>query len=248
MSNRLSNYVVVPAFNEETRIGQTLESLAGQSRLDFSLVVVDNNSTDGTAAIVNAFAAEAPMPVELIHEPERGVGFAVDTGFRHAIGRGASRIARTDADCLPDPDWLAEAIAAFEAGGELVCGRIVARRDENGPLGRAGFAAMVWAAATFGRLRRRNRGGAFFTPYVMHAGNNMAITADLYLRCGGMPRMPSPTDRTFLNRVRATTSNIHHSDRMIVENSTRRIRAYGIVGSARWYLEKGAGSMDPDPR
>jgi len=48
-----------------------------------------------------------------------------------------------------------------------------------------------------------------------------------------MPRRPSPTDRTFLNRVRRTTSAIVHSRRMVVENSTRRLAAYGVVGTAR---------------
>ena len=35
---------------------------------------------------------------------------------------------------------------------------------------------------------------------------------------------------------------------MIVENSTRRIRAYGILGTAKWYLDRGSGSLTADPR
>jgi glycosyltransferase involved in cell wall biosynthesis len=238
----------VPAYNEEQRIAGTLAALAGQTRLDFTLVVVDNGSVDATRSIVSDFASLAPFEVVLLEEVDLGVGSAVETGFRFAIGRGAERIARTDADCLPQPGWLEAAHRGFDEGGELICGRIVARRDENGPLARLGFSVLVWVAATFGRLRQRNRGESYKTPYAMHAGNNVAITSELYLRCGGMPRMPSPTDRTFLNRVRAVTSNIVHRRDMVVENSTRRIRAYGVIASARWYLEKGAGSLNPDPR
>jgi hypothetical protein len=82
----------------------------------------------------------------------------------------------------------------------------------------------------------------------MHAGNNMAIRVSAYLACGGMPRTPSPTDRSFLNRVRRHTASIIHSRSMVVENSTRRLRAYGVVGTARWYLDRGSGILTPDPR
>jgi glycosyltransferase involved in cell wall biosynthesis len=244
-------WVVVPAYNEAARIGATLDALAVQTDLDFTLLVVDNNSTDATTGVVRTFAARAPMPVELLVEPEKGVGCAVDTGFRHAICSGATVLARTDADCLPRPDWVAAARSALRTSGAgMVCGRITARRDEHGPLGRAGFRAAVAVAAAFGRIRpahRRGRDG-YLAPYRMHAGNNMAITAALYVACGGMPRRPSPTDRTFLNRVRRTTDAIARSRTMVVENSTRRLRAYGLVRTARWYLDRGSSGLTPDPR
>ncbi|MGR3931993.1 hypothetical protein [Streptomyces sp. BRA346] len=63
-----------------------------------------------------------------------------------------------------------------------------------------------------------------------------------------MPRRPSPTDRAFLNRVRRHTTAITRCEGMIVENSTRRLRAYGVVGTARWYLDKGSGRHGEDPR
>ncbi|HWS35551.1 MAG TPA: glycosyltransferase family 2 protein, partial [Actinoplanes sp.] len=177
-----------------------------------------------------------------------GVGCAVDTGFRHAIAAGATMIARTDADCLPRPGWTAAARAALTGGAGLACGRIIARHDEHGPAGRAFFALLVSLAAAFGRVRPAHRDSGFLAPYRMHAGNNMAVTADLYQACGGMPRRPSPTDRLFLNRVRRTTSSIVHVRSMVVENSTRRIRAYGVLRTARWYLDRGSTGLTPDPR
>lgn len=241
-------WVVVPAHNEEQRIGQTLDCLAAQRDLDFTLVVVDNASTDATAVIAAGFAAGAPMPVHVITETDKGVGCAVDTGFRHAIAHGATLLARTDADCLPRPDWVSEVRAGFDGGAELVCGHITARRDESGPLRRSAFRGMVRAAALFGRLRPANRDPAYLAPYTMHAGHNMALTADLYERCGGMPRRPSPTDRTFLNAVRRHTSRIEQRRGMVSESSLRRLAAYGVVGTARWYLDRGAGQRSEDPR
>ena len=242
-------WVVVPAFQEEALIRGTLRALAAQRDRDFTLLVVDNGSTDATAATVRAFARTAPFAVRVLSEPEKGVGCAIDTGFRHAIASGATLLARTDADCLPHPGWTAAARAGLRANRGLVCGRITARHDEHGPLGRAGFRALVVAGAFFGRIRpaHRRRHG-FLAPYRMHAGNNMAITAELYLAVGGMPRRPSPTDRTFLNRVRRHTAAIVHCRDMVVQNSTRRIRAYGVIGTARWYLERGAGRRSVDVR
>jgi glycosyltransferase involved in cell wall biosynthesis len=239
-------WVIVPAFNEEARLGGTLAALAAQTDTDFTLLVVDNGSTDDTAAVAAAF--RGPFRTEVLSEPEKGVGCAVDTGFRYAIAHGAVHLARTDADCLPGPGWVAAAREALVTGGGLACGRITARADEHGPAGRAFFRLLVVLAAAFGRMRPAHRGRGYLAPYRMHAGNNMAITAELYLACGGMPRRPSPTDRTFLNRVRRTSPAIVHSRHMVVANSTRRLSAYGVAGTARWYLDRGSGGRTADPR
>ncbi|MFD5464821.1 glycosyltransferase family A protein [Kitasatospora sp. NPDC127059] len=242
-------WVIIPAYQEEARIGGALRALAAQRDRDFTLLVADNGSTDATLATVRAFADHAPFPVHVLVEPEKGVGSAVDTAFRHAIAHGATLLARTDADCLPEPGWTAAARAALLAGHALVCGRVTARRDEHGPAGRAVFRALVALGALFGRIRpAHHRRHGYLTPYRMHAGNNMAVTAELYQAVGGMPRRPSPTDRAFLNQVRRHTTAIVSRRDMVVQNSTRRIRAYGVLGTARWYLERGAGPRPADVR
>ena len=242
-------WVIVPAYQEEARIGDTLTALARQHDRDFTLLVVDNGSADRTGGLARAFAAGAPFPVHVLTEPEKGVGCAVDTGFRYAVAHGATQLARTDADCIPQPTWTAAARIALTRAPGLVCGRILARHDEQGPLGRAAFRLLVAAAAGFGRLRpAHHRRHGYLAPYRMHAGNNMAITAELYLAVGGMPRRPSPTDRAFLNRVRRHTTAISHCRAMAVHNSTRRLKAYGVLSTARWYLDRGSGRHTTDPR
>lgn len=242
-------WVIVPAYNEAARIGDTLAALAAQDDREFELVVVDNGSQDGTGSIVGEFAPSAPFAIHLIGEQEKGIGYAVNTGFRYAIGHGAVMLARTDADCVPCPGWTAAARAALASGAGMACGRIVARRDEVGPAGRVAFRILVVIATVFGRLRPSHcRRNGYLAPYRMHAGNNMAIKAALYETVGGMPRQAAQTDRDFLNIVRRHTASIRQSRSMTVANSTRRLRAYGLRGTALWYLGRGSGGLAVDPR
>ena len=100
-------FVVVPFYNEGAGIEATLEALAAQTDRDFALVCVDNASSDDGPELVRAFQARHPeMEIHLIREPVKGTGTASDTGFRFAIEAGATRVLRTDADCVPDRDWV----------------------------------------------------------------------------------------------------------------------------------------------
>ncbi|MET9607738.1 glycosyltransferase family 2 protein [Streptomyces sp. NPDC006512] len=235
-------WVVVPAYNEERAIGATLAALAAQDDTGFSLVVVDNASTDGTARIVREFARSAPFPVVLVSESEPGAGTAADTGFRYAVRGGARLLLRTDADCLPARDWTAVARAEFGRGGEMLCGRSVPRRDE-----RPGFAeawllpALVRLTSLYGRYRAAHRDPCYRAPYVLCHGHNLGITAGLYLRCGGAPREPleeGSEDVELLNRARQHSARIVRVERLVVENSLRRLRSWGARRTLLWYWDR----------
>lgn len=233
--------VVVPAFDEAGGIGATLGALADQRDRDFRLVVVDNASRDGTADVVRDFAAAHPdLAVDVVVEPQRGTGAAADTGMRHAIGGGATHLARTDADCLPDPDWTATVRAAF-AGLDLISGRLRPRLDEGLPAWQRGvLVGAVAVAATFGRFRPGNRVPGALGPYVMAAGCNMAITAELYLAAGGFPRTRIEDlheDRALVNAVRPLTPRYGHRRDVVVRCSSRRVRAWGLVRTLGWYAD-----------
>ncbi|HET9517850.1 MAG TPA: glycosyltransferase, partial [Actinoplanes sp.] len=221
--------VVVPALDEAASIGATLRALAAQTDLDFALVVVDNACTDDTVDVVRGFAA--PFAVHVVTEPEPGAGTAADTGFRWAIAAGAALLLRTDADCVPAADWIATARALLDGGAELVCGRSVPRPDERpNLLERFVLPAAVRAAACYGRYRRAHRGPAFRTPFVLVHGHNLAITAQLYTRCGGTARerlVDGSEDVTLLNRARRHTDRIVRAEHLVVYASLRRLRAWG---------------------
>jgi dolichyl-phosphate beta-glucosyltransferase len=81
--------LIIPALNEERRLPDTLEQVAAylQSRpYDYEILVVENNSTDNTLAIAQAFAEEHPQ-VRVLHNAQRGKGRAVRQGMLEARGQ-----------------------------------------------------------------------------------------------------------------------------------------------------------------
>jgi glycosyltransferase involved in cell wall biosynthesis len=236
--------VAVPFYNEAHGMRATLDALASQSDTSYTLILVDNASTDDSAAIAARFAAECSLPrTILLREPQKGTGAASDTGFRHAIALGARWIARTDADCVPDRDWVRNLKRALcQDGLEFVAGKIRPRLDEQ-PISlaqRGILAAMIWLAEHYGRLHRR--GAQFKYPYFMAAGNNLAITADLYDRSGGFPRSAIEEvheDRVLSEVVRTLTTQAAVRRDVMVYNSARRVRSYGYLNTLRWYRNHG---------
>ncbi len=237
-------HVVVPFYNEERGMAATLRALADQVDHGFSLVLVDNASTDGGAALAERFAERnACFPTHIVREPTKGTGAAADTGFRFSIAQGARWIARTDADCLPDPYWIRNLKTALcEDGLEFVAGRILPRTDELAltPARRLMLSVMIWLAENYGKVHRR--GPQFRYPYFMAAGNNLAISASLYERSGGFPRTALEElneDRVLSEAVRTLTTRAALRRDVIVRNSARRVRAYGVVNTLRWYRNRG---------
>ncbi|MGW9415083.1 glycosyltransferase family 2 protein [Arthrobacter cupressi] len=234
--------IAVPALNEEKLIRQTLESLAAQQHKDFTVVVVDNGSTDRSCEIAAAFAAEHPgMDIRLLHESQKGTGAAADTGMRFGARHGATWLARTDADCLAAPDWTERIVAAFGEGLELVAGQLLPRKDEGITAGERRLMLLaVEVASLFGRIRPGNKGKDYLGPYQMLPGCNMAITAELYLRSGGFPRSRIEDlheDRALSNRVRKLSRAYALRRDVVVYGSSRRVKAWGLKNTLAWYAD-----------
>lgn len=97
--------VVIPAYNEADHIAACLDSLAAQTRPADEIIVVDNNSSDATAAIASQY------DVTVIAEPVQGIMPAVFSGFTACSG---CIIARCDADSILPPEWLATIESTLE--------------------------------------------------------------------------------------------------------------------------------------
>jgi len=236
-------FVVVPMYNEVDGVATTLRALAAQSDTDFSLVLVDNGSTDATVAVAKAVAAGLPgLRMHMILEPQKGTGTAADAGFRHAIALGARWIARTDADCLPCRDWIRQLKQALvEQKLEFVAGKLRPRDDEPlRPVDRLLIPVALWAAEHYGGLFRFGR--QFKYPYIMVSGANLGISATLYVECGGFPHTAIEDvheDRAMSERIRTITDRAALLPNLVVHYSARRLRAYGYVNTLRWYRNHG---------
>ena len=75
--------VIMPAYNSEVYIRESIDSVLAQSFTDFELIVVDDGSTDTTAAIVESYADNR---IRLIRQPNQGVSVARNTGIEAARG------------------------------------------------------------------------------------------------------------------------------------------------------------------
>jgi glycosyltransferase involved in cell wall biosynthesis len=115
--------VVVPAYNAQTTIADTLRALTSQVGVEgeLEIVVVDDGSKDATAAIVRQFPT-----VTLVQQSNAGPGAARNAGVRAASG---DVVLFTDSDCVPAPSWAATMIGAFaDPAVALVMGRSVTGR------------------------------------------------------------------------------------------------------------------------
>jgi dolichyl-phosphate beta-glucosyltransferase len=114
--------VVIPAFDEEARLGPTVERLAAFLRARpwrWEILVVDDGSRDGTAALTTRLAARLPGLRLIDGGPNRGKGHAVRLGMREA--RGAVRV-MYDADGSTPATELPRLLAAIEAGAAVAIG------------------------------------------------------------------------------------------------------------------------------
>jgi glucosyl-3-phosphoglycerate synthase len=138
----LDAIVVVPARNEERRIGACLRALAAQTvdRRRFETFVVLDACEDATEAVVADAAGRLGLAVTTIAGPGAGAGAARRTGMEaacrrlHDIDRPTGLIACTDADSSPAPDWLERQLAHVAAGAHAIAGLIELDEDEASQL------------------------------------------------------------------------------------------------------------------
>ncbi|MDQ3858380.1 MAG: polyprenol monophosphomannose synthase [Actinomycetota bacterium] len=89
---------------------------------DDRVLVIDDNSPDGTGAVADALAAELPF-VDVLHRARKdGLGPAYIAGFRRALAHGARFVVEMDCDFSHDPRDVPRLIAAAEAGADVVLG------------------------------------------------------------------------------------------------------------------------------
>ena len=116
--------IVIPAYNEGTRLGATLEKVLAYVHergwnAEVEVIVVNDGSRDNTADLVRGFAARDPV-LRLVENPgNRGKGYAVRNGMLNARGE---IVVFSDADLSSPIEEMPKLLAALEAGADIAIG------------------------------------------------------------------------------------------------------------------------------
>ncbi len=120
MSDR--KIVIIPTYNEKENIERIIRKVFS---LDggYEILIIDDGSPDGTAAIVKSLQKEFPDRLNLIERAGKlGLGTAYITGFKWALGHGYDYIFEMDADFSHDPDDLPRLLEACKDGEGVAIG------------------------------------------------------------------------------------------------------------------------------
>jgi len=149
--------ICLPTYNERDNLEPMVRALGEQ--IDTArdrVLVIDDNSPDGTGAVADELAAELPWVDVLHREGKAGLGTAYIAGFRRALAEAAELVLEIDCDFSHDPKEVPHLIATCEAGADLALG---SRWVEGG------------GTVNWGRGRTFvSRGGSFYARTILGVG------------------------------------------------------------------------------
>lgn len=251
--------VIIPAKDEAHNLPATLAALVAQTELNgaplpsgcLEVIVLANNCTDGTAAVVRQVAAcypglalhvaELQLPKILAHVGQARRLLMDAAAQRLAATAGPQGlILSTDADTLAAPDWLAACRAEVLAGAAAVGGRILTRATTAADANCETTADSVpdTDAATVRRMQLRdatyhllrNQLECQLDPcahdpwprHHQHFGASLAVTVAAYHQVGGLPVVRYLEDEAFWRALCRHDLPVRHSPRARVSTSARQ--------------------------
>ena len=150
--------VVIPTYNEADNVRLITEALLALDVSDLNVLIVDDNSPDGTGDIADALITENPDRVNVLHRPgKEGLGMAYKMGFRRALEIGAECIVQMDADFSHSPDYIPALLKLLDSCDVAVGSRYVegGATDERWGFGR--WLLSWWANSIYTRLILRTK-------------------------------------------------------------------------------------------
>lgn len=212
--------IIVPAYNEEKNIEDTLKSLVNQSYPYFEIIVVDNNSKDKTVPIAKKY-------VKKVYTEKK-------QGYHHAVRRGVGQskgtiITMCDADSIYPPHWLANIVHEFEENPEvLAVYGSVKFHDYNfflNFISQVGFTFFIRLSKILG--------------FDNTAGFNFAMKKEAYLKVGGYD--PKIYDNILtdieLGRRLQKIGMLRQNPNITVYTSSRRFKEDGLLKTTLYFLD-----------
>ncbi len=136
--------IIVPTYNEAENLPRLVSALFSLPLPEIDLLVVDDNSPDGTGQLAEDLAKQPPNRIAVLHRQSKlGLGTAYIAGFRHALKQGAEAVLQMDADFSHPVEKIPEMVAAlaktdFVVGSRYVPGGSV---DQRWPFWRRALSA-----------------------------------------------------------------------------------------------------------
>jgi len=131
--------VVLPTYNEADNLPKMAEALLALPMPDLTVLVVDDNSPDGTGKVADTIAAASGGRLQVMHRlGKSGLGTAYIAGFGQALQNGAEAIVQMDADFSHSPNYIPEMIKHLEDYDVVVGSRYISggKLDEKWEYGR----------------------------------------------------------------------------------------------------------------
>jgi GT2 family glycosyltransferase len=236
--------VAIPVRNEAERIGPCLSALNAQIHRPDGVVVLLNNCTDSTEAIVRGLAPSLGFRLEVVRRDlpaaEANAGHARRLAMQLAaeLAGDDGVLLTTDADSIAPPDWVMRNVRALRKRADVVCGRAVIDPVE---------AAIIPAHlheddARECRLIALSDTLAWMLDPEWHdapprhteaSGASLAVTVDAYRRVGGIPAIAAGEDRAFVRALWMMDARVRHDPDIQVVVSGRIVgRADGGMADA----------------
>jgi glycosyltransferase involved in cell wall biosynthesis len=213
---------LIPGYQEGPRIAAVVEG----ARVHLPVVVVDDGSTDDTAA-----RAETAGATVLRQRPNAGKGAAIRMGFRHALDLGAVAVVTLDADGQHDPAEIPRFLDAFHAGRpELVVGRRDFRsmppvRRLSNTLGGWVFSAAVGRRVADNQSGYRLIGRRLMTALLDSDESGFEFEVEMIARCIalGLPMTDVPISTIYAGEPSHIRPWTHFTSFLRVSRAARRI-------------------------
>ena len=118
------NIVIIPTYNESGNLKRLIPSILEQG--PFDILIIDDNSPDGTGELAEEFAHSFPGRVSVLHRPGKlGLGTAYLAGFDYVLAMGYQQVFTMDADFSHDPSRLPALRAALDHADVVLGSRYV---------------------------------------------------------------------------------------------------------------------------
>lgn len=215
--------IVIPAYNEENYLSACLAGVLAEAARSADLasievLVVDNASTDKTAAVARSFSG-----VRVVEEPQKGLTRARQKGLSEARGE---ILAYIDADTRMPPGWIARVLRAFAANLRVVCISGPYIYYDATPLERA-LVRLYWIFLAV---------PAYWVTRYMVVGGNFAARKDSLIEIGGFdPDIAFYGEDTDIARRLHAAGKVQFVLRLPMHTSSRRLHAEGLWVTALRY-------------